>query len=194
MEGRYWLQLEWRALAAALGAAGRKRAAALGDALAFRAARHRVFPEAAANARLDEIREGLAQYTGTVVATASAAEATSNAIRQLEDAPNQPGFVRTAAYTLGVAYGLLLDAWSPGWTRQIQVTDDLAQLLTAASDVRPTDDVLVSIDGATLRLPAPASASGTLLTGEDWTVELAPGWVAQPGSRAGDFQVVRAHC
>jgi hypothetical protein len=44
------------------------RASALRDALAFRRKRRSVFPVAAAAERADEIREGLAQYTGVVVA------------------------------------------------------------------------------------------------------------------------------
>src|SRR5215831_13695522 len=42
-EGRYWMQLEWKALSRALGSAGESRPAALGEALAFRAVRRRRF-------------------------------------------------------------------------------------------------------------------------------------------------------
>ena len=71
VDGRYWMQLEWRALAKALGASGPARTAALRDALAFRTARRKVFPNAAENERLLEMNEGLAQYTGTVAAAAT---------------------------------------------------------------------------------------------------------------------------
>lgn len=37
-EGRYWMQLEWKALSRAFGTQGQTRSAAVGDALAFRAA------------------------------------------------------------------------------------------------------------------------------------------------------------
>src|SRR5713101_7684286 len=85
IEGRYWLQLEWRALAQALRLSGQERTRALRDARAFRLTRRTTFPGAAENERLDEIREGLAQYTGTVVAAATAAEAAASAIDQLAD-------------------------------------------------------------------------------------------------------------
>ena len=49
------------------------------DALAFRAARRGRFPGAAESERVIEINEGLAQYTATVVAAGSPAEATRNA-------------------------------------------------------------------------------------------------------------------
>jgi hypothetical protein len=60
VEGRYWLQMEWRALAEAVGHTGPERIAAVRDALAFRLARRRAFPDAAENERRLEITEGLA--------------------------------------------------------------------------------------------------------------------------------------
>ncbi|MGH9239943.1 MAG: hypothetical protein ACRD3G_18025 [Vicinamibacterales bacterium] len=54
-----------------------------------------------------------------------------------------------------------------------------------------TDAILDSIDGATLRLPAPQRIDGTTLAGNGWTITLAPGWLARPGSRQGDFEIVR---
>jgi len=42
-----------------------------------------------------------------------------------------------------------------------------------------------------LRLPAPFRSDGATLVGDGWTVTLAPGWVVEPGSRSGDFQIVR---
>jgi hypothetical protein len=32
---------------------------------------------------------------------------------------------------------------------------------------------------------------GASLSGDGWRAELAPGWVARPGTRAGDFVVIR---
>ena len=44
VDGRYWLRLEWRALARALRESGERRAQAVRDALAFRQARHTRYP------------------------------------------------------------------------------------------------------------------------------------------------------
>ena len=44
LDGRYWMQLERRALSRALTSAGAARAAAIGDALAFRRARQTALP------------------------------------------------------------------------------------------------------------------------------------------------------
>jgi len=138
--GRYWMQLEWRALLRALDQSGSTRVDAIRDALAFRSARRAAFPGAAENERADEIREGLAQYTGTVLAASSTVDATADVIHQLTEYPNNPTFVRTFSYPSGAAYGVLLDAVSPGWTRRIKSSDDLGQLLLQAAEIIPSED------------------------------------------------------
>jgi hypothetical protein len=140
LDGRYWMQLEWRALSRALTSSGAARAAAIGDALAFRRARRTAFPAAAAAEAADEIREGLAEYTGVVVAAPSTAEAIASAVRHLAAAEQEVNFVRRFHAASGPAYGLLLDAFAPGWTRRVTAADDLAQLLTAAAKIEPARD------------------------------------------------------
>jgi hypothetical protein len=139
-EGRYWLRLEWRALAAALAAEGAPADDAIADALAFRAARRRAIAGAAASERTVEITEGLAQYTGTVLAVPSRQAAVADAIEQLKGVEQQESFVRTFAYPSGAAYGLLLDRRAPQWRRSIRGSDDLGQLIEA-SGVRPAADL-----------------------------------------------------
>ena len=145
--GRYWLQLEWRALARALQASGAERERAVSDALAFRDARRRHFPEAAAREQPSEINEGLAQYTATVAATMSSEAAVENALEQLEQAPEKESFVRTFSYSTGTAYGLLLDIASPGWTRRVKATDDLGELLRTAAELEPSPDAAAVAEG-----------------------------------------------
>jgi hypothetical protein len=140
LEGRYWLQLEWRALAQALRASGSQRNRALRDALAFRRARRALFPDVTVNERPNEIREGLAQYTATVVTAASSAESVQSALDQLRAAEKQESFVDAFAYTSGVAYGVLLDAISPGWRSKLQATSDLAEVLMTAARIQPEKD------------------------------------------------------
>jgi hypothetical protein len=60
-DGRYWMQLEWKALSRALDSSGEIRLTAVRDALAFRAARRGRFAGAAESERVLEINEGLAQ-------------------------------------------------------------------------------------------------------------------------------------
>ena len=144
LDGRYWMQLEWRALSRALTSSGAARAAAIGDALAFRRARRTAFPAAAAAEAADEIREGLAEYTGVVVAASSTAEAIASAVRHLAAAEQEVNFVRRFHAASGPAYGLLLDAFAPGWTRRVTAADDLAQMLTAAAKIEPARDAAAS--------------------------------------------------
>src|SRR5213595_2690755 len=75
LEGRVWIRLEWRALRRVLQSSGSDRAEAIADALAFRRERRRLFPGAADNEWRDEIREGLASYTGIAAWANSPADA-----------------------------------------------------------------------------------------------------------------------
>jgi hypothetical protein len=143
-DGRYWLRLEWRALARALRESGEPRNLAVRDALAFRQARRMLYPASVEDERAQEITEGLAAYTGTVLAAQSAADAIVGALELLANAEAAESFVRTFAYVSGPAYGLLLDASSPGWTRRVRGTDDLATLVMRAPAVQPATDATAS--------------------------------------------------
>jgi hypothetical protein len=138
LEGRYWLQLEWRALARALQAdtaQGRRRA--IDDALAFRAERYRLFPAAAENERLLEMAEGVPEYTGVRLGLADPAARTAYAVHDLTLHVEDPTFVRSFAYATGPAYGLLLDQYSPGWRGRLTAGPRLDVLLRAALPAEP---------------------------------------------------------
>jgi hypothetical protein len=140
VDGRYWLRLEWRALARALRESGESRALAVREALAFRQARHARFPDNVESERALDMNEGLASYTGTVLAAQSEADAIARGLELLAGAEDGESFVRTFAYTSGPAYGLLLDAASPGWPRKVRVSDDPAVMLMRALGVQPVAD------------------------------------------------------
>jgi hypothetical protein len=154
LEGRVWMQLEWRALRRALQSSGSDRAEAIADALAFRRERRRRFPGAADNERRDEIREGLASYTGIAAWANSPADAHRAAAAELAGGEAQPSFVGNFEAASGPAYGVLLDDLMPGWRRQVRGTSDLGDLLASATNRPPTTDVAAAAarsDGATLR-------------------------------------------
>jgi hypothetical protein len=136
LEGRVWMQLEWRALRRAVESSGGDRAEAIADALAFRRERRRLFPGAADNERRDEIREGLATYTGIAAWANSPADAHRAAASALAGSESQPSFVGQFEAASGPAYGVLLDDLMPGWHRQVRGTSDLGDLL-ASWVVRP---------------------------------------------------------
>lgn len=153
-DGRYWMRLEWRALARALRESGEQRHLAVGDALAFRQARRMLYPGNVESERGQEITEGLAAYTGTVLAAESAAGALASALDLLVHWEEVESYVRTFAYASGPAYGVLLDASSPGWRRTVRGTDDLATLVMGALAVQPSSDATASAgryDGAGVR-------------------------------------------
>ena len=149
MDGRYWLRLEWRALARALRESGAARAAAVRDVLAFRQARHAQYPGSAEGERAVEITEGLPHYTAVVVAASSAADPDSSGASEyyasiLEQhagaTDTQESFLRTFPSTSIPAYGLLLDASSDGWRQRLRATDDLGILLMKAFSVQASAD------------------------------------------------------
>jgi hypothetical protein len=128
MDGRVWLQLEWRALSAALANDGPQRRLAIADALLFRAHRRSLFSQAAVQEREMELHEGLAEYTGVRLSGRAGAERHVAEV-ELARAAKEQSFVRSFAYASGAAYGLLLDRAAPGWTRTLSRSDDFGSLL-----------------------------------------------------------------
>ena len=154
LEGRVWLQLEWRSLRRAVESSGIDQAEAIADALAFRRERRRRFPGAADNERRDEIREGLATYTGVACWASSPAEAHRAAASVLAGSEGSHSFVGNFDAASGTAYGVLLDDLLPGWRRQVRATSDLGDLLASATKRPPSTDLAQAAaryDGAKLR-------------------------------------------
>src|SRR6478672_5309365 len=120
LEGRVWMQLEWRALRRALESSGSDRADGMADALAFRRERRRRFLAAADNERRDEIREGLASYTGI----AAWASSPANARRAAASAHAGVAATEPQSRVLGghfeaafrAAFAVLRDELPPGWS------------------------------------------------------------------------------
>lgn len=150
VEGRYLLQLEWRALAKALS--GDRQA--VRDALTFRARRRALFASAANEERELEMNEGLAEYTGAAFAEPDIRKRAPYLIDKLRDAETTPTFVRSFAYASGPAWGTLLEMKRPRWTRSVHATDDLGSLVGDAWHVRgvsaDADDRATRYDDGTL--------------------------------------------
>lgn len=135
-DGRIWLQLEWRALVSSLVSEGVTRRRAVEDALTFRFYRHSLFPQAAAEERGLEINEGLAEYTGIKLSTASKVDFASTTICELRNVRLRPSYARSFAYVSGPAYGGLLDESGASWRQRIKAGDDLGLLLQQALSLR----------------------------------------------------------
>jgi hypothetical protein len=130
-EGRLWLQLEWRALAAALVGQGSAQTQAIRDALAFRSHRHELFAGSAKTEASLEIAEGVPEYTGTIAGEPDRDSARWHAIGKLTDPDQSITFVRSFAYTSGPPYGILLDERLPGWRTRLSSQSDLSALLAS---------------------------------------------------------------
>lgn len=136
LNGRIWIQLEWRALERALRQTGLARTAALADALLFRAYRRSLFPDSASNENALEMNEGLSEYTGVKLSSADVAETAVRANLILRQARNNPTFARSFAYVSGPAYGALLDLTGKPWRVSLKPDTDLGTLLQQRYGIR----------------------------------------------------------
>ena len=174
-DGRVLMRLEWRALAAALGAdddAIRRQAVA--DALAFRAARRAIAGAGAAHEQALEMNEGLAEYTGLRL---SGGDARALAGAALARAEGGTSFVRSFAYASGPAYGLLLDEAAPDWRQGLKGTDDLGDLLASGLGLRAGDAALAEAryGGDALRSEEARRAEQMRVVAAAWTAKLVDG-------------------
>jgi hypothetical protein len=129
LNGRIWIQMEWRALERALRQTGPARQAAIADALLFRSYRRSLFPGSANNENALELNEGLAEFTGVNLSSADLQETVLRAGLILRQARNNPTFARSFAYVSGPAYGALLDLSSKPWRIGLNPSTDLGLLL-----------------------------------------------------------------
>jgi hypothetical protein len=128
VEGRYWMRMEWRALARALATGSDQD---IGAALTFRAKRRALAANAAEEERLLEMNEGLAEHTGFALAIPRVRERIAPLVRKLANAEKSETIARSFAYTSGPAWGALLEMRDPRWTRRVKAGDDLGELLAS---------------------------------------------------------------
>jgi hypothetical protein len=126
-----------------------------------------------------------AKYDGHAL---HAAEAEREAKRQQQLAQNRGKFVDGPVLMLEFRH--MNVQFDP---RNLQPLGDAG---TVYPTIRVTDDwgviegkngALMKPDWSALVVPAPASAAGSSIAGEGWTLELKPGWTVVPGARAGDY-------
>lgn len=136
LNGRIWIQIEWRALERALRQTGPARQAAIADALLFRAYRRSLFPYSANNENVLELNEGLAEYTGVRLSSVDLEETAVRANLILRQARNNATFARSFAYVSGPAYGALLDLSGRPWRASLKPSTDLGVLLQQRYGIR----------------------------------------------------------
>ena len=136
LNGRIWIQMEWRALERALRQSGPARKAAIADALLFRSYRRTLFPDSANKENALELNEGLAEYTGVKLSSADLEETAVRANLILRQARNNATFARSFAYVSGPAYGALLDLSGRPWRTGLKSSSDLGALLQQRYGIR----------------------------------------------------------
>lgn len=144
LEGRIWLQLEWRALQQALArpeAPPAERKREIEDALLFRMRRHVLFPKAKEEEQELEMNEGLAEYTGYKLRGTAEAATIEAVIGRLSAAESEPKFSRSFAYVSGPAYGLLLDLSGKPWRKSLTSKSDFGELVQRAYDITVPSDL-----------------------------------------------------
>jgi len=120
LDGRYYMQLEWRALAAALQANGsEQRNAAIMDAIAFRQQRYHLFTNAGDEEAMLEVGEGVPEYTGVMLGLKTDKAREAFAVYDLGALVEAKTFVRSFAYATGAAWGILLDRVGADWQQRI---------------------------------------------------------------------------
>lgn len=144
VDGRFWLRMEMRALAAAMGCGcdREKRVSSVEDALVFRAKRQASFENASVEEQQLEMHEGLAEHTGVALSDPCLNCRMKSIGKKLEKAEKGGGFVRNFAYATGPAWGALIEAQNIDWTLKARSTDDLAELARAAWGLAPADAAL----------------------------------------------------
>lgn len=158
LEGRLWLQLEWRALKRALQQTGAESRLAVEDALIFRARRHQLFPQSVQSELSLEMNEGLAEYTGVKLRGTARSDSFEFIVKKIESSESLPTFVRSFAYTSGPAYGFLLDDSDSAWRKSLKPGDDLSARLAKALSLKlpakleqEAERRLIKYDGDALR-------------------------------------------
>jgi hypothetical protein len=130
-DGRFWLRMELRAMAAALRDSGAAAFAATRDAMWFRAVRQHHYPGSDSLEATLELHEGLAEYTGVALALVAMGQPVSRAASLLDAFQERPSFVRALGYGTGPGLGLLLDRYAPGWRGRVAQDGFAAQLAVA---------------------------------------------------------------
>ena len=136
LNGRIWIQMEWRALERALRQTGPARKTAIADALLFRHYRRSLFPDSANNENALELNEGLAEFTGVKLSSTDLQETALRANLILRQARSNPTFARSFAYVSGPAYGALLDLSGKPWRASLNPSADLGVLLQQRYNIR----------------------------------------------------------
>lgn len=148
-EGRIYARLELEALKQAVRTEGEERSRHIADALTFRLYRQSLYKGATEAEDLLELNEGVAEYTGQVVADIANAEYFD---RKIAHFYKNPSFVRSFAYETIPMYGYLLRQSKPYWNKELLASDPkLTAYFTSAFNVVVPSDLTRAVAQASTR-------------------------------------------
>jgi len=131
LNGRIFLKLELAALTKALGSNSpvviQKH---IRDALLFRHYRYKLYPGAKEAENTLEIKEGLAEYTGSILSDRTNDALKKHYIKAINDFYSYPTFVRSFAYVTIPVYGYYMNLKNPNWNKGISKSTNLTDLIT----------------------------------------------------------------
>ena len=140
-DGRIYVRLELEALRQALEATSdsdMKRH--VGDALTFREYRYQLYPGARTTENLLELNEGMAEYTGAMIAGRNKNEALYHFEKSINDFVRYPTYVRSFAYVTTPTYGYLLSTLDKYWNKDVSGQTNLTDYFIRSFGVSvPTD-------------------------------------------------------
>lgn len=130
MNGRIFLRLELEALKQALISNNKtERQGHIKDALMFRLYRYKLYPGAKEAENYLEIKEGLAEYTGSILCGRSSEELVKHYIYSINNFYQNSTFVRSFAYVTIPAYGYMMSLKDKYWNQKITEDTDLTDFM-----------------------------------------------------------------
>lgn len=135
-EGRVLLKLELEALKEALKSD--EPIKHLKNALTFRLYRHQQFPEAKVAENSLEINEGIAQYTGSILAPRSSEELKQYYVSMIDRFYEIPTFVRSFAYFTIPVYGYIMKQSVDKWNQKINGQTNLTDFIVDFYQIEPS--------------------------------------------------------
>ena len=151
LDGRIFLKLELEALKKAL-MSGNDTAIQkhIKNALLFRHYRYKLYPGAKEAENTLEIKEGLAEYTGSILSNRTDKELKEHYIKAIDNFYKNPTFVRSFAYVTIPVYGYFMNLKNKSWNKGIIKSTNLTDLITKFFHITvPTDlkDTINNVKG-----------------------------------------------
>jgi len=131
MNGRIYLKMELEALIKALSTDDENmQQEHIKNALLFRLYRYQLFPGAKETENLTELKEGLAEYTGSILSGRNDEDLRNHYISNIESLYKNPTFVSSFAYRTIPIYGYFMNQKDENWNKKINKTSNLTDYIT----------------------------------------------------------------